>query len=408
MPAPFHDRRTAGAELGRALAERGIVPDVVVGLPRGGVPVASEVALLSGAPLDVIVVRKLGVPGHRELAMGAIGEDGARVIDIDLVDRLGVSQHDVDATEHTERRVLTERLARIRARHPRVDLRGRSVVVVDDGVATGSTARAACAVARVHGAASVVLAVPVAPRGWDTDMGDAADEYLALSTPDWFQAVGQFYDDFSPTSDRDVDECLAAPTGQLLVGADATGLVVFVHGSGSSSASPRNRHVATVLRRHGLGTLLFDLLSPAEAEDRPNVFDIDLLAARLSATLSWLRHRPEATGRPVSLFGASTGAAAALRVAAEPANSIASVVSRGGRPDLAMEWLGGVTAPTLLIVGSRDTEVLELNRRAAARLRCTHELAVVDGASHLFAEPGTLDRAAELAAAWIVRFGTAG
>jgi predicted phosphoribosyltransferase/predicted alpha/beta-hydrolase family hydrolase len=404
----FTDRRTAGQLLGAALVQAGTAADVVVGLPRGGVPVAGEVALVLGVPLDVIVVRKLGVPGQRELAMGAIGEDGTRVVDADLVRRLAVSPDDLLETETTARAELERRLTDIRSRHPRIDLRGRSVLVVDDGIATGSTARAACAVARAHGAARVTLAVPVAPRGWERAMGDAADEYLALVTPDDLRAVGLQYDDFAPTTDDDVHRCLDAPTGQLLVDDGARGLVVFAHGSGSSSASPRNRHVAAVLRRHRLGTLVFDLLTPQEADDRRNVFDIGLLARRLVDTVAWARSRPELTELPVSLFGASTGAAAALWAAAEPGAVIASIVSRGGRPDLAVERLGLVEAPTLFIVGSRDTEVLELNRSAAARLTCTHEVAVVPGASHLFDEPGTLDRAAELAAAWFERHGTRG
>lgn len=401
----FRDRRSAGRQLGAALAARVMAADVVVGLPRGGVPVAGEVALVLGVPLDVIVVRKLGVPGQRELAMGAIGEDGARVVDTDLVHRLGVTGRDLADTEATARDELASRLASIRSRHPRVDLRGRAVIIVDDGVATGSTARAACQVARAHGAAWVTLAVPVAPHGWEAEMGDVADEYVALSTPDNFGAVGLHYDDFSPTTDRDVEECLAAPMGQLLCEDDARGMVVFAHGSGSSSTSPRNRHVAAVLRRHHVGTLLFDLLSPAEADERRNVFDIDLLATRLTDAVAWLRQRPEAVDLPVSLFGASTGAAAALWAAAEPGADIASIVSRGGRPDLAAERLGHITSPTLLIVGGDDTEVVELNRFAAAQMRCRHEVAIVPGASHLFVEPGTLDRAAELAAAWFERFG---
>jgi putative phosphoribosyl transferase len=401
----FTDRRSAGQLLGRTLAAHETGADVVVGLPRGGVPVAAEVALVLGVPLDVIVVRKLGVPSQPELAMGAIGEDGVRILDSDLVRRLGVSSDDVDDTEAAARTALASRLSSIRARHPRIDLRGRSVIVVDDGVATGSTARAACAVARAHGAARITLAVPVAPRGWEREMGSTADAYLSLVTPDDFRAVGLHYDDFSPTTDADVDACLTAPTGQLLIDRDARGLVVFAHGSGSSSASPRNRHVAQVLRRHQLGTLLFDLLSPLEADDRRNVFDVDLLASRLLAAITWVRTRPETADLPLSLFGASTGAAAALWAATEDGTDITAIVSRGGRPDLAAERLGQVEAPTLLIVGSHDQEVVELNRFAASQLRCHHELAVVSGASHLFTEPGTLDRAAELAAAWFQRFG---
>ena len=183
---------------------------------------------------------------------------------------------------------------------------------------------------------------------------------------------------------------------------NARGIVVFVHGSGSSRHSPRNRYVAGVLNDAGLGTLLFDLLTPGEELDRANVFDIGLLARRLAEVTGWLRAQPRAAQAAVGYFGASTGAAAALRAAAEPGAGIAAVVSRGGRPDLARPRLAAVTAPTLLIVGGRDEVVLDLNRRAQAELRCENDLAVVPGATHLFEEPGTLEAAAALARDWFI------
>jgi putative phosphoribosyl transferase len=176
--------------------------------------------------------------------------------------------------------------------------------------------------------------------------------------------------------------------------------VVFAHGSGSSRHSPRNRYVAAVLNQAGLGTLLFDLLTPYEEHDRANVFDIDLLARRLVDVTHWLRLQPDAADLPVGYFGASTGAAAALWAAAEPDAEIAAVVSRGGRPDLAGPRLAAVTAPTLLIVGGDDTVVLDLNRQAQARLHCENHLTVIPGATHLFEEPGTLKAAAVAACDW--------
>jgi putative phosphoribosyl transferase len=176
--------------------------------------------------------------------------------------------------------------------------------------------------------------------------------------------------------------------------------VVFAHGSGSGRHSPRNRQVAHLLNHSRLATLLLDLLTPAEAEDRGNVFDIELLAARLTGATRWLQAQPEARGLPVGFFGASTGAAAALWATADLGDQIRAVVSRGGRPDLAAPRLGEVRAPTLLVVGGRDQQVLELNRQAQAQLRCLTILQVIAGASHLFEEPGALDRVAALAAAW--------
>jgi putative phosphoribosyl transferase len=195
---------------------------------------------------------------------------------------------------------------------------------------------------------------------------------------------------------------LALP-GELSLPPAPTGLVLFVHGSGSSRLSPRNRYVAGVLQQHGLATLLFDLLTVDEADDRRKVFDIELLSRRVGDALDALqRDRPGLAALPVGLFGASTGAAAALRLAAARPQAIAAVVSRGGRPDLALRELPRVQAPTLLIVGGDDDVVLELNREALAALRCAKRLDVVPGATHLFEEPGTLEIAARRAAEWFV------
>lgn len=186
---------------------------------------------------------------------------------------------------------------------------------------------------------------------------------------------------------------LARPSG-------AKGIVLFAHGSGSSRFSPRNTYVAAALRQAGLATLLFDLLTQDEADDRAHVFDIPLLATRLAEAADWtIRHKPMA-GLPIGLFGASTGAAAALVAAARHPNVVRAVVSRGGRPDLAERHLSQVRAPTLLIVGGDDPDVLELNKAAFARMSCTKELKIVPGATHLFEEPGKLDRVIDLARAW--------
>jgi putative phosphoribosyl transferase len=434
----FADRHDAGRRLAAKLQHLRGEPVVVLGLPRGGVPVAAQVAGALGAPLDVIVVRKLGVPFQPELGMGAAGEDGVRVINPDVVRMARVTEQELAAVQVREQAQVESRAARYRRHRPREPLTGRVAVVVDDGIATGSTARAACQIARAHGAARVVLAVPVAPPGWEARIGADADEFACVQTPADFFAIGQFYADFAQTTDDEVIACLeraaawqypaqasgpsagSAPdpaaedeevepragavrlAGYLTLPEGAPGIVVFAHGSGSSRHSPRNRYVASVLTDAGLGTLLFDLLTPDEEADRANVFDIGLLARRLTEVTGWLRAQPRAVNAPIGYFGASTGAAAALWAAAEPGADIAAVVSRGGRPDLARPRLGVVTAPTLLIVGGDDEVVLDLNRRAQAELRCENDLAVVPGATHLFEEPGTLAAAAALARDWLV------
>lgn len=191
--------------------------------------------------------------------------------------------------------------------------------------------------------------------------------------------------------------------GRLSVPVRARGVVAFAHGSGSSRHSPRNLAVAEDLHAVGLGTLLFDLLTDDEAAIRHNVFDIPLLGGRLDAAVRWLTGEQACRGLAVGCYGASTGAGAALWAAAEPGSPVRAVVSRGGRPDLASDQLSSVTAPTLLIVGGDDLVVLQLNRQAAAALRCEHEVAVVPGATHLFEEPGTLAQVSLLAARWFVR-----
>ncbi|MEX1106952.1 MAG: phosphoribosyltransferase family protein [Ilumatobacteraceae bacterium] len=435
----FADRVEAGRRLAARLEHLRGMPVVVLGLPRGGVPVTAEVALSLEAPMDVIVVRKLGVPFQPELAMGAIGEGGARVINEEVVRLADVSNRELAAVEAREQVELDRRARQFRGDRPRQPLAGRIVIVVDDGIATGSTARVACRVARAQGAVRVVLAVPVAPADWMERFRDEADEMICVSSPASFRSVGQFYADFTQTTDEDVVACLervAAATvrtprddggtaavtaepvaideevsirsgsvrlyGHLTIPEHAVGVVVFAHGSGSSRHSPRNQFVASVLNRARLGTLLFDLLTDDEENNRANVFDIELLARRLIDTTRWLRTRRDAAALRVGYFGASTGAAAALWAAAEPGSNIAAVVSRGGRPDLAAARLPAVTSPTLLIVGGADHAVLGFNRTARALLGCEVAVLVVPHATHLFEEPGTLTVAAEAARDWFL------
>jgi putative phosphoribosyl transferase len=457
---PFLDRIDAGRRLAAALLKLRGQDVVVLGLPRGGVPVAAEVARALHAPLDVVVVRKLGVPVQPELGMGAIGEDGVRVVNPDVVQMAQVTAAEIAAVEDRERRELRRRALRFRGDRLPAPVAGRTAIIIDDGIATGSTARAACQVTRARGATRVVLAVPVAPASAGAALAGDADEVICLETPEFFNAIGEWYDDFSQTSDEEVVGLLrrsqeeagpaastwqgphawqsgravmaggASPAtgspgtgppragawdrevivaagpvplaGHLTVPPDAAGVVAFAHGSGSSRHSPRNQYVARVFTAAGLGTLLFDLLTEEEERDRSNVFDIGLLAGRLAAASGWLRQHPAAAGSRIGFFGASTGAAAALWAAAEPGSEAAAVVSRGGRPDLAIPRLAEVRAPTLLIVGSLDEAVLRMNRTAQEHLECENQLAVVPGATHLFDEPGTLERAAGLARDWFI------
>jgi putative phosphoribosyl transferase len=421
----FPDRRVAGELLAEQIARHAPPDPVALGLPRGGVPVAYEIARRLRAPLDVLVVRKLGVPFQPELGMGAIGEGGVRVLNPEVMRIARVSDDELARVEANERLELERRAAAYRSGRAPVPLAGRTAIIVDDGIATGGTARAALQVARAHGAQRIVLAVPVAPPDTLTVLAADADEVVCLEQPADLFAVGAWYRDFTPVSDDEVVRLLAdaaawtAPVddppvdeeveitgpgvrlpGHLTVPEGACGVVLFAHGSGSGRHSPRNRAVAAALNQAGLGTLLFDLLTPDEALDRANVFDVPLLAERLGIANEWVRtHQREL---PVGFFGASTGAAAALWAAGEPEAAVAAVVSRGGRPDLAGHRLGSVRAPTLLIVGGADDLVLQLNREAERLLAGPRRLEVVPGATHLFEEPGALEAVAGLAADWFV------
>jgi putative phosphoribosyl transferase len=275
-----------------------------------------------------------------------------------------------------------------------------------------------------------------------------ADRVVCLTVPRRLYGVGMWYEDFTPVADEEVIALLADARRRYAGGEDARraqdaqantpsesaaaepapaeqelvfglgglalaasvigpacpyGLVVFAHGSGSSRSSPRNRSVAKALAQEGFACLLFDLLSEHEAQRRELVFDVALLAARLEEVTRRASAEPRLRGLPIGYFGASTGAAAALAAAAALGAAIGAVVSRGGRPDLAAEDLARVVAPTLLLVGESDQQVLELNRAAAGRLRCEHELAVVPGAGHLFEEPGAMERVCALAGDWFQR-----
>lgn len=441
----FRDRRDAGKRLAVLLDPIRDEQPVVVGMPRGGVPVAAEVARALDAPLDVVLVRKIGAPRNPEYALGALAEGGVYVVSYETAHALGLSDIDLQRLIREVEGELTERTRMYRGGREPLDVRGRTVILVDDGLATGRSARAALRSLRRRGARRVILAVPVAAPASVQALRGKADEVVCVEAPDDLWAVGAWYEDFSPTSDTEVASLLAelnrdhhravlpngshsserassagrvdppvtqelslvlgpglALGGDLTVPADAAGAVVFAHGSGSSRLSSRNREVARELVAANYATLLFDLLMPREEADRTNVFDIPLLASRLVAATAWLDEQHGLSRLPLAYFGASTGAAAALTAAAELGDRVGAVVSRGGRPDLALD-LPAVLAPTLLVVGGADSQVLELNRAAQRRLRCLSELVIVPGATHLFEEPGALEQVSSLAIDWLGR-----
>ena len=431
MPAPhsrslFLDRADAGRKLAARLLALGLDRPVVYALPRGGVPVGLEVANALKAPLDLIMVRKIGAPGQPELALAAVvdGDDAKTVINEEVARATGADAAFLNTARARELEEIERRRTLYMASRRHVSPTGRTAIVVDDGLATGATAKAALQALRRQGAARVVLAVPVAPFDTLETMRAEADDVVCLEMPQLFYGVGAFYDDFHQLTDEetvamlgqvwDRKSSIPAPAvtrrevrlppldlaGDLQIPAKARGLVLFAHGSGSSRLSPRNRAVADDLNRRGFATLLFDLLRDDEAKDRGKVFNIDLLADRLLHAASWIGAHSELAALPLGLFGASTGAAAAISAAARLGERVRAIVSRGGRPDLAGAALGQVTAATLLIVGGADEHVIELNRLALTKLKADKALKLVPGASHLFEEPGTLEQVMHLAGDW--------
>jgi putative phosphoribosyl transferase len=451
----FRNREEAGRKLAehlRAYANRKDV--IVLGIPRGGVPVAFEVARALDAPLDIFLSRKLGVPGHEELAFGAIATGDTRVLDWEIIEAVGISEQQIEQITGQVKKELERRENLYRGSQPPLKVEGLTVILVDDGIATGSSMRAAINALRQMKPARLIVAVPVAPRLTCNLLRPQVDDLICVYTPTDFYAIGQFYEDFSQVPDEEVIRLLgrvsqpavqnvapedspgvegslnmiadrksewdgikrevsidlegATVEGTLVLPKGAAGLVLFAHGSGSSRFSPRNRYVAQVLQSQQIATFLFDLLTRNEESideySGELRFDIPFLAKRLIGSTKWIMSNPDTRDFKLAYFGASTGAGAALMAAAELPDAISAVVSRGGRPDLAQDALGAVRAPTLLIVGGDDEPVIRMNQEALAKLYCPDKkLVIIPGATHLFEEPGTLEEVARLAADWFSR-----
>ena len=442
----FQDRRDAGRRLAERVAALGLEAPIVMALPRGGVPVAFEVARRLGAPLDVVVVRKLGAPGAPEFGVGALGEGGVRLVNSAALAALGITVSELDSVVAREQEELERRLERYREIARRSPLEGRTVVLVDDGVATGGTALVGARCCAHGGRSASCSPSPSVRPSWANASRESSMKLPQLEAPPDFFAVGQAYERFGQTAD---DEVRALPqaaqkTREPAPVADppadpATGGVDWTRVRRLSIAVPAGaarpaRRARPAARSPGPRDLRARqrLESPEPAQPagrhraqrqpaghaalrpldpRPrrsiarNVFDIDLLSERLLAALRWAQAEPEARALPVGCFGASTGAAAALQVAARAPESVHAVVSRGGRPDLAAPWLKKrVQAPTLADRrGRRPRPRTPLNVQARAAMRCPSELAVIPGATILSEEPGALEEVARLAGDWFAR-----
>lgn len=421
MDCIFEDRRHAGKSLAAhvKLTDEEKSNTIVLALPRGGVPIAFEVAQALNCPLDVLIVRKIGHPRNSEYGIGAITEDGSYWLDPEA-SVSHITSLVIDSIIAKEKKELDRRIAKYRD-HDLPNLAGKNIILVDDGIATGVTAKVAARYLKSLRVRKIILAVPVCAADSAKKLRQEIDQVICINEPVYFLGVGEFYKKFDQTTDEEVLDLLGRSRGTQTIEVDipnlegiktkgtlaipnnAKAIVIFAHGSGSSRFSPRNLEVAAILNKAGIATLLFDLLTEEEARDRHNVFDIPFLGIRLISATKWLKHQEVAKNLAFGYFGASTGGGAALWAAGEIDNHIAAVVSRGGRPDLAMSRLSQVLAPTLLIVGEEDKEVIKLNQLAYRELR-NAKISLIPHAKHLFEGPGELEQVSIEAVEWFLKY----
>ena len=422
----FRDRHQAAMALVETLQNYPLdkTNTVVVGLPRGGVPIASVIAQKLELPLEVICVKKIGYPGNTELAIGATTEAGDVVINSNIKKMANLREDEIEELVEKYTLMAKAKAKRFRKNRPQLNLKNRDVVIVDDGIATGATVEAAIKFLKRIKVNEIIIATPLASKDSVSRLSIQVDKLIALETPSPFISVGRWYRSFEQVNDLEVEKTLELSNqmsknsyqvsvtlncdgqcldGKLVKVEDEKAWIVFVHGSGSSHLSPRNNWVASELNKASFSTLLFDLLSPQEDLDYAKRFDIKLLSERLVLALKWLIHSDHfSPSTPIGLFGASTGAAAALVAAAKYQDElpIYSIVSRGGRPDLAeFQSLQEIMLPTLLIVGAKDYPVIEYNRKAYKQIY-NSKMQLVTNATHLFDEPGTLEKVAKLTIKW--------
>lgn len=420
----FQNREEAGQLLAKQLEPYKKENTLVLSLPRGGTPVGAEIAKQLKLPLDVLIVRKIGAPHRKELGVGAVCEDSDPLLNTETMQILGLTKQDLEGVILAERKKIQQQTNLFRDGKELSNLKNKTIILVDDGLATGSTMRAAIQYLKQKEIDSLIVAVPVGAKDTAQEVSSQVDDIIILEQKEDLQYIAKWYQNFAQVNDNKVINLLrkyrklefrpddythhvgvdASGTlleGELTIFPEMKAIIVFAHGSGSSRKSPRNQQVAKILQASGFGTLLFDLLTEQEAKNRSNIFDIELLAGRLMAATKWLRQQPFDKEVSIGFFGASTGAAAALIAAARlpKSDSIFSIVSRGGRPDLVGDALDNLKAPTLLLVGSKDESVLGLNKNAAARLK-NSKLKIIPNATHLFEEPGALEVVSQQSADW--------
>ncbi|MFN8791901.1 MAG: phosphoribosyltransferase family protein [Bdellovibrionales bacterium] len=412
----YEDRREAAERLLPLLEDLKSEHPLVMAIPRGAVPMAKLIADSLNAPLDLALAKKIGHPLYPEFAIGAVSETGEIVISTPL--------YDVDAELLETRAVkIIETLLRQRSQYTGFERyhypQGRTVILVDDGIATGLTMLAAVRSLKSLGAKKIVVAAPVASREAVERLRLEGVETRIDYIPQEFGSVSYFYKSFEQVSDSEVGAYFQIRTREIeiedthrkvklkaVIGQPAApvGIVVFAHGGGSGRMSPSQQFVADVFNRQGLVTVLADLLSEDEAQDRSRTFDIELLGERTALLVEWAKQNLPDRQLPLGILGAGTGAAAALQAAVKRPELVEALVLRGGRPDLAEETLKSLRCPVLFLVGEKDQGVLELNQDAYRKVQTTKSFEVIPQATHLFEEPGALERVADKALRWFLRF----
>lgn len=426
----FSDREEAGRQLAELLAPLISPPSVLAAIPRGGVAVALPAAQRLRLPLTVVYARKLTAPTAPDLAFGALDEDGEVLVDAGIVAQLELQPEDIKAAKARVGAEIRRRMALYKMPPIEHYLPGSGVVLIDDGLATGFTMRAALAYARRHGARDVTVATPCAAGDAARHFHCEADRFVSLIVDEGFVAVGNYYRDFSPISDQQVLPMLARsgetavvrnpdgsplalsftnPRGLRLSGTLLTPslggphpAVVFAHGWGSGQASPRNRIVAEELVTGGFASLLFDFTGDGDSEGTATDSTLDQQVDDLGAAIGLLEALDEVDSSRVGVMGASSGGAVALlRAARDP--RIRALVLRSANPAGAEEAVSAVKIPTMLIVGENDEPIRTANEMLLAGLSGPARLEIVSGGDHLFNDPEALRQAARLTTAWFVQ-----
>lgn len=385
---------------------------LILAIPRGAVPMAKIIWEELGGDLDLALVRKIPHPYQPEYAIGSVSESGDIIMDRSD----GLTPEEMEEAAWQEIRHLQSRRHLYLGHNKPISAHDRTVIVVDDGIATGSTMAAAVRSLKAQGASRIIVAAPVASASAVRRLEAEGAEVRVYLVPEYFGAVSYFYNNFDQISDSEVGEFFRVrsvhveiPTEHqkyraiLGIPVAPRGVVLFAQASDRAHLSPRNQFLAETLNRQGLATVLVDLFTEEEALDPAYSRDIKTLSERLLHWTAWIDERVEFRHLPLGYLGTGVGAAAAVRALTLAGERVSAFVSRGGRLDLAEDFLTQVQVPALLLVGSEDHPIIELNQQALRKMNGEKRLEIIQGASHLFEEPGTLDQVAFLTANWFHR-----